>query len=273
MIETRGTGIVLLCDDRGIILKVIRDDLNIVKERGSERSLISFLDQGSQAKVSYFLLEIKSQRISRDWQLNIFVNGNVMTFYFYGAVSNDGLLIIGAVTREVAYSLYEELLLINDEKFAYNKDYGGMSLESDIQVIAQHKELSHLNNEIFMLKRELSKKNVELENLKQKLEDRITERTAELTKSNKLLLKEIETRKLTERKLQRALLENVMQPGISDSDTIIAAALEDVERKHIMTILERTGWRVKGKDGAAEILRLKPTTLQSRMKKLGIKRP
>ena len=33
-----------------------------------------------------------------------------------------------------------------------------------------------------------------------------------------------------------------------------------------------TGWRIRGKNGAAEILGLKPTTLESRMAKLGIRR-
>jgi len=49
--------------------------------------------------------------------------------------------------------------------------------------------------------------------------------------------------------------------------------LEDVERLHILGILQKTGWRVTGKGGAAEILGMKRTTLQSKMKKLGIKRP
>jgi PAS domain S-box-containing protein len=49
--------------------------------------------------------------------------------------------------------------------------------------------------------------------------------------------------------------------------------LEEVERRHILSVLERTGWRVDGKNGAAEILGLKRTTLQAKMKKLGIKRP
>jgi transcriptional regulator with GAF, ATPase, and Fis domain len=48
--------------------------------------------------------------------------------------------------------------------------------------------------------------------------------------------------------------------------------LETLERNHIMTILEKSGWRVKGKNGAAELLGLHPATLFSRMKKLGIKR-
>ena len=52
-----------------------------------------------------------------------------------------------------------------------------------------------------------------------------------------------------------------------------AASLEELERNHIRKILKATGWRVRGSGGAAEILGLKPTTLDYRMKKLGIRRP
>ncbi|WP_243375343.1 sigma 54-interacting transcriptional regulator [Geotalea sp. SG265] len=48
--------------------------------------------------------------------------------------------------------------------------------------------------------------------------------------------------------------------------------LHEVERLHIADILERTGWRIRGRNGAAELLGLKPTTLESRMLKLGISR-
>jgi len=49
--------------------------------------------------------------------------------------------------------------------------------------------------------------------------------------------------------------------------------LADVEARHIRAILDRTGWRVRGAGGAAEILGVKPTTLEGRMAKLGIRRP
>lgn len=49
--------------------------------------------------------------------------------------------------------------------------------------------------------------------------------------------------------------------------------LAEVERAHIEAVLEQTGWRIRGSGGAAEILGLRPTTLDSRMKKLGIVRP
>jgi transcriptional regulator with GAF, ATPase, and Fis domain len=49
--------------------------------------------------------------------------------------------------------------------------------------------------------------------------------------------------------------------------------LEVIERNHIIDVLKKTSWRVSGKNGAAELLGLKPTTLYSRLKKLGIIRP
>ena len=48
--------------------------------------------------------------------------------------------------------------------------------------------------------------------------------------------------------------------------------LNTVQRNYIIKVLKHTKWQVSGKGGAAEILNLPPTTLQSRMKKLGISR-
>ncbi|MCP5197355.1 MAG: sigma-54-dependent Fis family transcriptional regulator [Gammaproteobacteria bacterium] len=48
--------------------------------------------------------------------------------------------------------------------------------------------------------------------------------------------------------------------------------LEEMEREHILKTLEITGWRVSGENGAARLLGLKATTLEARMKKLGIER-
>jgi len=49
--------------------------------------------------------------------------------------------------------------------------------------------------------------------------------------------------------------------------------LDALQRKHILSVLEVTGWRVSGERGAARLLGIKPTTLVARMKKLGIVRP
>jgi transcriptional regulator with GAF, ATPase, and Fis domain len=49
--------------------------------------------------------------------------------------------------------------------------------------------------------------------------------------------------------------------------------LDEAQRHHIEAVLARTGGRIYGPGGAAALLGLKPTTLQSRMKKLGVRRP
>jgi formate hydrogenlyase transcriptional activator len=62
-----------------------------------------------------------------------------------------------------------------------------------------------------------------------------------------------------------AELPPLIHPVASSEDTAV-----EVERNHIQRVLERTGWRIRGHGGAAETLDLKPTTLESRMRKLGI---
>jgi transcriptional regulator with GAF, ATPase, and Fis domain len=49
--------------------------------------------------------------------------------------------------------------------------------------------------------------------------------------------------------------------------------LTDVETGHIRGVLESTGWRIRGAGGAAERLGLRPTTLETRLAKLGLRRP
>ena len=52
----------------------------------------------------------------------------------------------------------------------------------------------------------------------------------------------------------------------------VASTLEQVEKRHIVQVLEQTSWVIEGDRGAARVLDLHPNTLRSRMKKLGIER-
>jgi PAS domain S-box-containing protein len=62
-------------------------------------------------------------------------------------------------------------------------------------------------------------------------------------------------------------------PKTSASPARHLPTLIDVEKEHIRGVLENTGWRIRGVGGAAERLGLKPTTLETRMAKLGLRRP
>jgi transcriptional regulator with GAF, ATPase, and Fis domain len=66
---------------------------------------------------------------------------------------------------------------------------------------------------------------------------------------------------------------HVDMPKSKDSIHQQNMGLEEFEKHHIIDILSMTNWRVRGKNGAAELLQLKPSTLESKMQKLGIKRP
>jgi len=61
-------------------------------------------------------------------------------------------------------------------------------------------------------------------------------------------------------------------PSFSQGVTVPRMTLKEGQRAQIQQVLDETGWRIRGKGGAAELLGLKPTTLEARMAKLGIKR-
>ncbi len=64
----------------------------------------------------------------------------------------------------------------------------------------------------------------------------------------------------------------ITAPSVSPNDAVPSLFLLDAERDHLLSVLKRTGWRIRGKGGAAEILDLKPTTLESMMVRLRLTR-
>jgi len=61
--------------------------------------------------------------------------------------------------------------------------------------------------------------------------------------------------------------------NLASTTVDVFQSMEDVERAHMYTVLQKTKWVVEGPHGAASILELNPSTLRSRMQKLGIKKP
>lgn len=54
------------------------------------------------------------------------------------------------------------------------------------------------------------------------------------------------------------------------AEPLRVSTLDEAEREHILRALEATGWRIEGPKGAASMLKLHPSTLRFRMKKLGL---
>jgi DNA-binding NtrC family response regulator len=64
---------------------------------------------------------------------------------------------------------------------------------------------------------------------------------------------------------------NITVPESLNTPETETLTMEEMEKNHILKVLEISGGRVKGNKGAAQILRINPSTLFSRMRKLGIK--
>ena len=63
-------------------------------------------------------------------------------------------------------------------------------------------------------------------------------------------------------------------PGDTDAPEFLTEAeMQRRERDNLLLILEEAHWKIKGADGAAELMGVKPTTLLARMKKWGLKKP
>lgn len=69
---------------------------------------------------------------------------------------------------------------------------------------------------------------------------------------------------------QKSNLNNDTTSAVKATSAISKMSLENLERQHIIDVLNSVHWKIRGDNGAAKILAINPTTLEARMKKLGI---
>jgi len=62
-------------------------------------------------------------------------------------------------------------------------------------------------------------------------------------------------------------IQKTKEPGVEDVTILV-----ELEKAHILQVLQKTGWQIEGKKGAATLLGLNPSTLRSRIRKYGISR-
>jgi len=71
----------------------------------------------------------------------------------------------------------------------------------------------------------------------------------------------------------QTVLHRADPPAAVDSASAEPETLQWFERQHLIRILDQTSWRIEGPGGAADRLGLRPSTLRSRLHKLGVRRP
>jgi len=183
-------GAVLLCDNDGNVVQVIRDELGLAGRASPGRPVSLVVDRGDLSKALNFLVALQERGAVLDWELNVPIAGQVTTLHVAGVAADEQMLIVGARTGDDLLRLFDELIKGDD---AGSDALGAALRECRDRVVrdgAFYDELSRLNNELINLQRELAKKNAELERLNAQvqghateLEQRVTEHTARLQAS------------------------------------------------------------------------------------------
>lgn len=161
----------LLCDPQGMIVEVLRNDLDLPAAPG--RLFSRLVDVASQFKALAFLEELRSQAAAFDWELNLVAApenaGRVLTLHFSGGrwqEEGTRLLLVGAVSNDAARDLLADLLRIHNEQTNQLRDLRKTAAQTGPQM-ALYDEISRLNNELIAAQRQLARKNAELERLNQ----------------------------------------------------------------------------------------------------------
>lgn len=163
--DTRG--IALLCDARGKLVHVFRDDFDLVRSEATR--LHDIIDSASAEKADSFLAATLREGAVFGWELNVCVSGRVLSFQFAGAADGDGIFVAAAGADQSVERLLDDLMAVNNEqanalRSALRERHDAMTQ----RVTRDHElyeELSKLNNELANAQRELARRGVELARL------------------------------------------------------------------------------------------------------------
>lgn len=156
-------GMVLKCDLFGNLTEIVSDSAGLQAWLKLGMPFTRLAARGALEKALSFLEETRSKASTFDWEINIQLGEKISTFHFIGARSEDGLLIVGAESSKFLFSLYEEMMRINNEQTNALRD--ALKEKSIHQGLFD--KISRLNNELVNMQRELARKNAELERLNQ----------------------------------------------------------------------------------------------------------
>ncbi len=108
-------GLVLLCDEKGVIEKVIRDDFEISDKNTEGKTFSSFFSKESVAKSLDFILSVKKNNVVFDYSLTVKVVNDAVPLFFTGFFVDQKVWVVGAVTPSSSLKFVNQLQQINNE--------------------------------------------------------------------------------------------------------------------------------------------------------------
>ncbi len=167
--ENNVKGIALICDLKGIIIEIVRNDILPSEIAVAGKMLTSIIDGESFSKALDFLKDIRLKNASFDWELNVRFYDEIVTLNFAGTLSEDKIFIIASFSSLDTKELLDELMKLNNENI---NRFRMLTKEQFKYIIKEpavdgniYNEMIRLNNELTGAKRELTKKNLQLMDL------------------------------------------------------------------------------------------------------------
>jgi signal transduction histidine kinase len=159
-------GIAFYCKVNGVIDEIITDDFGIISGRngGVGKLFQNMIDEASRQKAFEFLVEVKSNRIAFDYQMNLPVDGVVKTLYFIGVLVTEKILVVGANNHKDVVDFTNRMQEISNEQANLIRSLIKVQHmpQQQSEDPGLYDEISKLNNELVNLQRELTLKNFEL---------------------------------------------------------------------------------------------------------------
>ncbi|MFA5535260.1 MAG: HAMP domain-containing sensor histidine kinase [Mariniphaga sp.] len=167
-------GLVIQCNEIGIIEKIIRDDFHICNDKCLGKPLINLFHKNMVTHVLDFLMQIKNENFAFDSWLALSEEKYNASLYFSGFFLEKKVWIIGAGSSSAIFRFVHQLQQINNEQVNQIRMLAKHKVQQQIPVMKsdarnqkkseqqQLDEMSRLNNELVNLQREMAKKNAEL---------------------------------------------------------------------------------------------------------------
>jgi len=172
------SGIMLLCDPSGEILRVIRDDLGITAGCPSKSTLFGIVDPQSREKAQEFLQAAIISHGTFGWELNVHCDGQLTGLLLIGGVTPEGIIVCGSPTRTGLNRVFDEMMKIQNEQLnVLRKTLKEEQLEAATHRQCEQElleEFTCLNNELINTQRELARRNSSLADANARLESLAT---------------------------------------------------------------------------------------------------
>jgi two-component system, OmpR family, sensor kinase len=161
-----GRGIAILCDLRGIVTSVVRDDIGVCARLAPGASIVELAEGANAERLGQFLISLQSKRAVFNWEIPVARPAGAVSLCFSGGPAQDGFLVLATRSHgDDARVIAAREEISNEEANvlrATAKELAMVSSRQPENESGMYDEVMRVNNDLTNLQRELYRKNLEL---------------------------------------------------------------------------------------------------------------